>query len=167
MKASSLNELQKELATLPPKRVIEVCVRVIKHKKENKELLSYLLFESADEEAFVSSVKKEIDNQFEDMNQSNLYLAKKTIRKILRMINKNIKFSGIKQTEVDLRIYYCKKLKDSGLKITKSLVLENLYNNQLKKIELAMSKLHEDLQFDFLKEVESLELKKSTFKLFK
>jgi hypothetical protein len=156
MKASTLNELQKEFATLPPKKMVELCIRLAKYKKENNELLTYLLFEADDEEAFISGIKKETDLQFEEMNKSNIYLAKKTIRKILRMINKFIRYSQQKQTEVELRIYYCQKLKQSGVRIDKSPVLVNLYNNQLKKIDAALEKMHEDLQFDYRSDVEEL-----------
>ncbi len=157
MKAASLNELQKELSTLPPKRILEICNRLIRFKKENKELLTYLLFESDDEQAYKSSVKAETDNLFQSMNQSNLYLAKKSLRAILRMINKFIRYSGSKETDIELRIYYCKKLKQSGIPINKSPVLLNLYNNQIKKIRDSLSKLHEDLQFDFLQELKELD----------
>lgn len=156
MKAASLNELQKELNGLPPKRVIEVCIRLAKHKKENKELLSYLLYEEEDEESFIKGVKEETITQFYEMNSSNLYLAKKSLRKILRTINKYIRYSGQKQTEVELRVHYCKTLKESGIDFQKSQVLLNLYSGQIKKINSVLSKLHEDLQFDYLREVEEL-----------
>ncbi len=156
MQASTLNELQKELITLPSKQLVELCIRLAKYKKDNKELLTYLLFEANDEEAFISSIKTEVDEQFIAINSSNLYLAKKSIRKILRMINKFVRYSQIKQTDLELRIYYCRKLKESGIAIEKSPVLMNLYNNQLKKIEATLSKLHEDLQYDYKKELESL-----------
>ena len=158
MKAASLNELQKELTTLAPKRVLEFCVRLIKYKKENKELLTYLLFEAHDEKAFIKNIKEETDKQFSEMNKSNLYLAKKSIRKILRMNNKFIRYSGSKETEIELRIYYCTKLKESKIAIQKSKVLTNLYNNQLEKIKVALSKLHEDLQFDFIRDISELDL---------
>ena len=158
MRTSSLNELQKELTTLSSKQILEICSRLIKHKKENKELLTYLLFEAHDEERYKKSIKEEVDEQFSSMNKSNLYLAKKSLRKILRTINKFIRYSGNKQTEAELRIYYCVKLKSSGIEIDNSQVLKNLYGNQIKKIESTLSKLHEDLQFDYRKELEDLGL---------
>jgi hypothetical protein len=156
MKAASINELQKELSTLPPKRVLELCARLIRYKKENKELLTYLLFESHDEEAYKKSIREETDEQFWEMNKSNLYLAKKSMRKILRMINKFSRYSGSKQTDAELRIYYCKKFKESGIKFEKSKVLTNLYEGQLKKINASLATLHEDLQFDYLRELKEL-----------
>jgi hypothetical protein len=156
MRALSISEIQKELKTLPPQRIAELSLRLAKFKKENKELLTYLLFEAGDEESYIKSVKQEITQQFELVNKSNLYLAKKTIRKVLRTVNKYIRYSGIAETEVTLRIYYCTTLKTSGIRLDKSPVLLNLYNNQIKKIDLVLSKLHEDLQFDYSQELSGL-----------
>jgi len=157
MKAASLSELKQEIATLTPKQVMDICMRLAKHKKENKELITYLLFEAGDEKGFIRNIEEETETMFREMNSSNLYLAKKSIRKILRTINKYIRYSGSKETEAELRIHYCKTLIDSGIPFRKSPVLLNLYNNQLNKIETAVSSLHEDLQFDFRKEMKRLE----------
>lgn len=156
MKASSLNELKQELQELPPKRVLEITLRLARFKKENKELVTYLLFEAQDESSYIKSIKAEVDKQLVELNSSNIYLIKKSLRKILRSINKYIKYSGIKETEAELRIYYCKQIKNSGLPIKSSQQLINLYQNQLKKINTAVEKLHEDLQYDYLKELEDL-----------
>jgi len=156
LKAASINHIKQELETLPPEKVLGLCMRLAKYKKDNKELLSYLLFSAHDQEAFISDIKIEIDEQFETMNRSNFYFEKKTVRKILRSINKYIRYSGSKQVEVELLIYYCSKLKKSGIPISTSVVLSNLYSNQLSKIKKALSTLHEDLQYDYNKEFEAL-----------
>ncbi|MEO8088208.1 MAG: hypothetical protein ABI763_15415 [Bacteroidota bacterium] len=157
MKAATLSELKLEIATLSPKQVLDICMRLAKHKKENKELITYLLFEANDESSYIKHIKENTEAQFREMNSSNIYLAKKSIRKILRTINKFIRYSGIKQTEADLRIHYCNTLIKSGIAFRKSPVLCNLYNNQLKKIEAAISSMHEDLQYDFKREMKGLE----------
>jgi hypothetical protein len=156
MKAASVNELKDELKSLPPARLVEVCVRLIKYKKENKELLNYLLFESHDEPGYLNAVKQEIDEAFETVNSSNLYFAKKTIRKILRIANKHIKYAGTKQAEADLLIYFCIVLKKSGIPFQKSTALNNLYLSQIKKAEKAISGMHEDQQYDYQKELDKL-----------
>src|SRR5690242_15139364 len=120
MKASTLSELKQEMSTLTPKQLLEICLRLAKHKKENKELITYLLFEANDEEAFIRSIKLATEEEFMMMNASNLYLAKKSIRKILRMINKFARYSGIRQTEAELRIHFCKMLESSGIAFRKS-----------------------------------------------
>lgn len=149
METASLSEIKKELNTLTPKQLLEICTRLAKHKKENKELLHYLLFESANQQIFIESVKAEIDDQFKNLNKSSFYLAKKTVRKVLKTTNKYIKFSGVKETEIELRIYYCLKLRKSGLRLSSSRVLLNLYQNQIKRIRTVLAMLHEDLQYDY------------------
>ena len=156
MKAATLNELQKELATLPPKRIVEITSRLARFKVENKELLTYLLFEAGNEAVFIKNIKEETEARFMEMNRSNLYLSKKSIRKILRTLNKYIRYSGLKETEVELRIHFCRTLKYSGIPFETSQVLSNLYRNQLKKINTVLAGLHEDLQYDYSRELKNL-----------
>ncbi len=156
METASLSEIKKELNTLTPKQLLEICIRLAKHKKENKELLNYLLFESANQQIFIESVKAEIEDQFKNLNKSSFYLAKKTVRKVLKTTNKYIKFSGVKETEIDLRIYFCLQLRKSGLRLSSSRVLLNLYQNQVKRIRAVLAMLHEDLQYDYEGMVEEL-----------
>ncbi len=158
MKAASLHEIKKELEHLTPKEVFDLCIRLAKYKKENKELLNYLLFEAHDEAKYIENIKKEVDVQFEDVNTSQVFFAKKTIRKILRNVNKHIKYSGQKQTEVELLIYFCKKMKQCPIPFKKYLILLNLYERQITKIEKALVTLHEDLQFDYRKDFEDLQV---------
>jgi hypothetical protein len=153
---ASLSELKKELQTLPPAKVLELCMHLAKYKKENKELLNYLLFESYDVEAYIKDNKIQIEEQFETVNKSSLYLAKKTIRKILRNTNKYIKYSGSKQVEVELLVFFCKTLKNSGIAMHSSTALMNIYERQLLKINKALATLHEDLQHDYLEELRGI-----------
>lgn len=155
MKTASLSELKKELQTLSPAQLVELGTRLAKYKKENKELLTYLMFEAHDEETFISGVKAEVEQQFLEMNR-NVYYAKKTIRKILRMVNKYIKYSGKPQTGVELLIHFCYQLKTSGVSLNKSTTLMNLYESQLKKISKLLSGMHEDLQYDYQRELRKL-----------
>lgn len=161
MKSASISEIKKELQTLSPSSLMQYCMRLAKHKKENKELLNYLLFEADDEAVFIKKLKAEIDSQYAEMNKSNNYLAKKSLRKILRNVNKHIKFSGNEQTAAELLIYFCASLNSSGIPINTSTALTNLYEMQLKKINKFIETMHEDLQYDYRKELKKL--KKGTF----
>lgn len=156
MKAASLKELKTELQTLSPEQVLDVCMHLAKYKKENKELLTYLLFQAGDEQSYIKEVKDHIEEQFESVNKSNLYLSKKMLRKILRTSNKFIKYSGSKQTEVELLIFFCKKLKSSGIPLHENTALGNLYQRQIQKINKALVFLHEDLQYDYSVEMKIL-----------
>lgn len=156
MEIASISEIKKELNNLPPEELKELVLRLGKFKKENKELVSYLLFESWNEEEYIKQVKEEIDREFSALNQSNFYLAKKTIRKVLRTTNKYIRFSGNKKTEIELLLYFCRKMKASKLNYKSSRVVFNLYINQVKRIQKTISKLHEDLQYDYREALETL-----------
>ena len=72
MKAASINEIKKELIELDSKTVQDLCMRLAKYKKENKELLTYLLFEAHDEAAFVNNVKTEMDELFQGLPSGNV-----------------------------------------------------------------------------------------------
>jgi hypothetical protein len=85
------------------------------------------LREAHDEVAFIEQVKLEIDSQFETINFSNIYFIKKTLRKILRTTSKFIRLTGSKQVEVELLLYFCKTLISKEIPITKSSVLNNIY----------------------------------------
>ncbi len=157
MKSASLKEIKNELARLHPVRLAELCLQLSKHKKENKELLSYLLFDSFDEKAYIREVKSMVDEMFGEVRKGNTYLAKKTVRKILAVINKQIKFSGSKQTEVELLIHFCRNMQKSELPFYYHSALLNIYQRQVQKIRKSLSTLHEDLQFDYSEEIRQLE----------
>jgi len=158
MKTATIQEIKEELLKTPVADIAALCLRMAKYKKENKELLTYLLFEAHDEQGYVQSVKNEVEALFAEMNQSNLYYAKKTLRKILRVINKHIRYTGSSQATVELLLHFCTTLKESGIPIQKNTVINNLYKSQVQKIQKALEVLHEDLQYDFSKQVEALEL---------
>jgi len=149
MKAASLKEIKTELNSLPPDQLVELCVHLTKYKKENKELFTYLLFEADDESAYVQAVKDEINVQFKEVNRNNSYLAKKTIRKILRIANKYTKFSGNRQTEIEVLIHFCLQLKKVGISMPINSTIGNIYLRQFQKIHKLLATLHEDLQADF------------------
>lgn len=157
MKSGSLNEIKKELQELEPKRLADLCIALAKYKKDNKEFLDYLMFESHDKEGFVKQVKQLVDENFVELKPDiNLYYAKKSLRKILRIINKYIKYIGDKGIGAELHIYFLKKLKQTKIPIEKSARLVNLKASEIKKIKALIDALHEDLQYDYLKELDEV-----------
>ena len=156
MKTASVQEIKKELDKLEADQLLELCLRLARYKKDNKELLTYLLFEADDEPSYVENVKSEIDEEFGTLPKGNLYFFKKSLRKILRLTNKQIRYSGVKQSELEVRIHFCTLLKKSGIRLDNSPVLLNLYQQQLKKIHATLAKLPDDLQFDYQRAIEDL-----------
>ncbi len=156
MKAASAHEIKKELGSLDRPALVEYCLRLAKFKKENKELLTYLIYEAQDESAYVINVKADLDDEFSRLSSENLYYLKKSLRRILRIVNKQIRYSGVGKTELELRIHFCRSIKNLGIHLEKSSVLHNLYLQQIKKINAALAKLDEDLQFDYQSDIERL-----------
>jgi hypothetical protein len=157
MKAVTVKEIGQELLNLSPKELRDLCLRLSRFKKENKELLTYLLFESSDEASYIESVKKEIDLQFEHVNKKSYYFIKKGLRRILLNTRKYIRYSHNKKTEIDLLIYYCSKLKKFSPSIQGNAALRNLYLRQIGTIREKLGFLHEDLQYDYELELQALE----------
>ena len=158
MKSASVHEIKQELSSRPPQELVDLCLRLAKFKKENKELLTYLLYEANDEQAFIESIKVEIDEAFAGINTTNYYFVKKSVRKILRLIKKYIRYSGKKETEVELKLYFCQQLSSMKPSIKNNQVLINIYQRELMTLKKSLSTLHEDLQFDYLEVVKKLEM---------
>ncbi|NOR87490.1 MAG: hypothetical protein GQ527_07770 [Bacteroidales bacterium] len=156
MKAASIKEIKQELANRPPNELLELCLRLSRFKKENKELLTYLLYEASDEEAYIKSVKSEIEKEFKLINTKTYYFIKKSVRKILRSTKKYIRYSKKKETEVELLIFFCAEMNNMEPSMEGSIALHNIFKRQIESIKKMTLGLHEDLQYDFQIELDKL-----------
>jgi hypothetical protein len=157
MKTASSQDIKQELVNLPPKKVIEICLRLARFKKENKELLHYLLFEADHEEGYVETIKHELDEQFDELPKPNWYLTKKGLRRVLRTISKYSKYLSKKESEAELIIHFCKQVKEKGIMNRPNQALTNIYHQQLNKLNKLVELVHEDLQFDYRKQLNELQ----------
>ena len=156
MKAVTVKKLKDELAHQSNTDLINLCLQLSKFKKENKELLTYLLFESHNEEGYIESVKEQIDELFEQINIKSYFYIRKGVRKILTLTKKYIRYSKKKETEVELLLHFCFKLKNFKPSINKSPRLLATLERQTILIKKAIATLHEDLQYDYQLELEKL-----------
>lgn len=156
MKIESIVTIKKELQHLTKEDLLELCLRLGKFKKENKALLTYLLFEAHDEDGYVASVKSSLDELFDGINTDSYFYMKKTIRKILRQIRVYSRYSNKKSTEVELLLYFCEQLNELRPSIHRNRTLSNLYQRQILALKKKISILHEDLQYDYNLQLEAL-----------
>lgn len=156
MKAASVVTIKKELHHRSDPELMELVLRLARFKKENKELLTYLLFEAHNEDGYIEAIKEEIDEMFQSINNTKYFYIKKSVRKILRLTKKYIRYSLKKETEVELLLYFCEKLKEMNPSIFKNITLKKLYYRQIEQIKGKIGKLHEDLQYDFNLQLENL-----------
>ena len=156
MKAASIFTLRKALAHLDRQALQQLCLRLARFKLENKELLTYLIFESEDELQYVQSIKSQLDKLFDEINTNRYFFIKKSVRKILRRIRKFSRYSNASETEVELLLYFCCKMKTIRPSIFNNKTLTNLYNRQVEASRKKTLKLHEDLQYEYQLQIEKL-----------
>lgn len=152
MKAATISQLKKELVKLDHDDLRDVCLRMAKFKVESKELLTYLLMKADDEVGYANELCDEIDELLNTPGQ----IHKKTLRKVVRWMDKSLRFSGDKETELQVRIHFCRRIKDRKISFGNCRVSANMYATQLKKIDKAIDKVHPDLQFDYTQQMSGL-----------
>lgn len=157
MKSASLKQIKDELKVLPDVELKELVLQLARRKKENKEILTYLLFYRNSEDLYIDAVKSLLNEELMSINTSTYYWMKKTIRKVNRLMNKYIRFSGKPGTETELRLHFCCMLSELEPSITGNKVLHNLFIRELDKVSRSLKKLHEDLQYDYKREMLELE----------
>lgn len=150
-----LGDIKKELQHLSAQQTADLCLRLGRYKKDNKELLAYLLFESNDEQGFIEKVKAEVGFMFSQL-PSQSYNAAKGARKILRLITKYNKFIGSKEAEIDLLLNFCSNYMEYIDRRMSYKPLRLLLTRQILKIQAAINKLHEDLRYDYAGSYEAL-----------
>ena len=67
-----------------------------------------------------------------------------------------IRYSQNKETEVELLLYFCQKLKNFKPSINNSPRLKNTLDRQVLLIKKVVATLHEDLQYDYQLEIDEL-----------
>jgi hypothetical protein len=155
MNISTIQELKQELNELPHKKLVELCLSLARYKKDNKEYLSFELFNAGDRDGYIKQLKTEIDEQFEEIQKlNNLYFIKKALRKVLRMLNKYCKYLDAKSDTAELFIYFCRKIKETKTPVHKNALLRNLWTGLVKKINSSINSLEGDLQADYQRELD-------------
>ena len=125
--------------------------------QKRKQRITHLSpFEASNEAHYIEGLKELIDERFSEINTSNYYYIKKSIRKILREIKKHLRYSKNKETAVELLIYFCQKLALMQPSMNKSIALQNIYQRQLILIRKTIKTLDEDLQYDYGVELDNL-----------
>jgi hypothetical protein len=148
MKPCSLKDIKSDLKNASHEELLELTLRLVRFKKDNKELISYLLYESENDMLFIESYKAEMDEAFAQINRSSFFFIRKGIRKILSLAKKNIRYAQKKQIEIELLLHFCKLMVEFRPKINHNKVLTNTLETQVRMIRKAISSVDEDLQHD-------------------
>jgi hypothetical protein len=159
MKAATLHQIKKELETSSPQRVLALLLKIVKSKTENKELISYLLFDEDNLSGYIADLREDVSELLKDVKYLPPYQVKRSLRKALKFITKYTKYTGAKETEAELLVHLCKLMQTQGLASGSNKIANSIYAKQVEKIEKLIPYLHEELQFDYKEEL--VVLKKS------
>lgn len=148
MKPESLSEIKKEIKNIGREELMEICFKLAKYKKDNKEFIHYILFESSNPFAYAEKVKDSLQESFENLSKSP-YIRIKELRKLLRLVTKHIRYTSSAEIEIVLLTWFSTMMIDHAdvRKSNKAMYL--LFIRQIEKILKSFPKLHEDLQYDY------------------
>jgi hypothetical protein len=153
----SLASLKKELNGLERKELINICARLARHKKENKELLAYLLLDADDPFYYAEKIKPLLDEPFDAPYHSAWAFAKR-LRKALRLISKYQRFTGNARGEAELLVYLMQKFQGDWRAQLTNNGIQKIILRCLVKIETLIDKMDEDYQADYTDSLRRLKL---------
>ncbi|WP_209328796.1 hypothetical protein [Lunatimonas salinarum] len=157
MNLPTLAELKKELLFLDQKELVGLLTDLAKLNKDNKTFLYFKVFERDDPGLFVKEGIRELEAEFLKGYYSNSYhTAKKSAQRIRKVLNKLLALNKDKGVHTDLLIAFCNFLHQYGYLGFRHPVIDNLYAQQVRKLEKAISALHEDFQYDYQAELAKL-----------
>lgn len=161
MKLSEHKILKKEILALPPKEKDKLLLRLVAKDKVLTEHLHFLLLEDETDLADrVLRIKSEILSATK--KQANVKETLTDLRKLVKLVNHNLKVTKANFEDVELRIYLFNNINirfKSGI-FSSYKNYEQLFANYFVKSILMtlkkFDKLHEDLQFDLKDELDLL-----------
>jgi len=156
MKAASLHQIKKELETYSPQKMLDITLKLIKHKTENKEFVSYLLFDENDLAGYIFDLREDITGMLTDIRYLPGYQIKKILRKALKFITRYSRYTHAKETDAELLLHFCSLMKENGLLRNTNKAITVIFYKQLEKVEKMLPVLHEELQFDYHQKIEAL-----------
>jgi len=158
-KTPSIAVLKKELSYRSEQEIIDFCVTLIKFNRENKELLNYLLIDEVEKEVFLNEIKITISANFLDINFRSYHILRKSVRKILKLTKKYIKLINEPIKELTLLIHFNQELITCLPKLKNYPSIENYFISNIKKMESIVAKLHPDLHYDYINDINELKIK--------
>lgn len=159
MKSAPILAIKKELQTLSTKDLMSICLNLAKYKKDNKDYLSYLLFDSDNRVEYLNGCKDEMEHALDAMTYKTFYHKKKAIRAVLKKAKTRIRYTSNKEFEVDLLLYFCECIANQSAEINRNHTILGIVERQLIMIKKIVAKMHEDLQYDYNIALEELEQK--------
>ncbi|MBX2815032.1 MAG: hypothetical protein KTR24_03510 [Saprospiraceae bacterium] len=150
MQTASSKDIRAALKDASRQDCQDLLLRLARFKKENKELLTYLLFEQDAEDRYIRSICEDvIDTGFEGLNRKNYYWIRKGVRKTLKSAKKYIRYSGRKETEIEILLHFLDRLSSLKPGFRRNQALLNIFERQSLLVRKRIEAVHPDLQYDY------------------
>lgn len=144
----SLAALKKELGALDRTELVNICARLARYKKENKELLAYLLMYADDPMLYAEKVKPMLDEPF-DAPYHSAWAFSKRLRKALRSITKYQRFTGSLRGEAELSIYLLQRCDADWRAKVNHAGIQRIVLRTIAKTADLIQKMEEDYRSDY------------------
>ena len=156
MKPATLVQIRKELETVSYNRLLDITMKMVRHKTENKEFISFVLFDEENVADFASDIRHEISEMMQEVQYKPSYIIKRTLRKVLRYISRYCGYVSDKEFEAEMLVYFCRLMKEKRLHRTPIKSINIIYYKQLEKIEKLLPKLTGEVKTDIENELAEL-----------
>ncbi len=154
MQPASIDTIKQELKQRTPKQVLDILLHLARFKKENKELLTYLLFEATDNEAYVRQVKEEITDALHQIDGLPAYQYKKQFRKMQRKLGKPVKYMNNKSATIELYMHVIEQISADRKTSFIRAFLDKVAEQYIRKIEKILPAVPEDLAGDIARRIQ-------------
>lgn len=146
---SGIKEIRRELKELDKEELQELILKVSKYNKEVKGYLVHLLFESDDITYFQNEQKQKLEEFFSALPFTNFKIAKKSLSRIQKYLNLQLKYAKSKEVEIELRGTFLLLFRKKVMGKSFSHKLTNMYDRNYKYVIAAHDKLEDDLKNDY------------------
>jgi hypothetical protein len=70
----------------------------------------------------------------------------------------NLRYTNKKETDIELLLYFCKKMLEIKPSLKNNVTLKNIYLREKLAIKKKLTSVHEDLQYDYTQQLSILSL---------
>ena len=144
-----IKNIKEELQQLSHKELLDFSLRILKYKKENKELAYYLLFEKQDEDGYAQKIINILKDELTTINFSRTFFARKGFKRVNRLAAKYLKYSGDTESAIKVYLFLAKEIAAAGKIYRLTSLTGKLVEQHNLRTKKMIASLHEDLQFDY------------------
>ena len=148
---TGIHELRVKTNDLSVESLHRLLTRLMRFKRENKELVAFELFIRAEPENWFADIREECNVTLNEMNTSHPYFMRKTMRKLIRTLKTYARYAGDPAIEAELLCILLEAFHQKHLHEHTAEKIRKIVTDTQVRLQKMISKLHDDLQYDFIR----------------